>query len=124
MWRVEIPIGDPSFVERFLRYVDPDSGEWMGYRDDDGYGIFTWPGPDGERVKFRAHRVAWAIANQAQPTGVIRHGCDRPPCCRPGCLKDGTQADNIADRDDPQRRHARCAAAIAATGQQTLAFSG
>jgi hypothetical protein len=126
MWGVEIPIGDPVFVERFLSYVDAESGDWTGYRDVDGYGIFTWSGPGGARVKFRAHRVAWAIANQAQPTGVIRHGCDHPPCCRPGCLKDGTQADNIADRDDPRRRHARRTAAIAATGQQafSLAFSG
>ena len=117
---VRIPIGDPSFVERFLSYVDPVSGEWTAYRDDDGYGIFTWPGPSGQRVKFRAHRVAWAIANHSQPTGVIRHACDHPPCCRPACLSDGTQADNIADRDDPQRRTARRVAARAAAGQQVL----
>ena len=120
MLSVAIPIGDAAFVERFLTYVDPETGEWTGYRDDDGYGIFTWPGPTGQRVKFRAHRVAWAIANQAQPTGVIRHGCDHPPCCRPECLKDGTQADNIADRDHPRHRLARRAAALAAAGQQAL----
>jgi hypothetical protein len=118
MTEVRIPIGDPSFVERFLSYVDPVTGEWTGYRNADGYGIFTWPGPTGERVKFRAHRVAWAIANHTQPAGVIRHGCDRPPCCRAECLTDGTQAENIADRDDPRRRTARRIAAGAAAGQQ------
>ena len=117
---VEIPFGDPAFVARFRRFVDPVSVEWTGYRDADGYGIFTWTGPAGERVKFRAHRVAWAIANQAQPSGVIRHGCDHPPCCRPACLADGTQADNIADRDDPRRRLARRTAAAAAAGQHPL----
>src|SRR5262249_43011789 len=120
MGGVEIPIADPGFVARFWSYVDTTTGEWTGYRDDDGYGIFTWSGPAGTRVKFRAHRVAWAIVNGAQPTGVIRHLCDHPPCCRPGCLKDGTQADNIADRDDPRRRLARRTAALAAAGQHPL----
>ena len=120
MLGVKIPIGDPSFVARFLSYVDPVSGEWTAYRDEDGYGIFTWSGPAGERVKFRAHRVAWAIANHTQPTGVIRHACDRPPCCRPSCLSDGTQADNMADRDDPHRRWERRSRAMAGAGQQTL----
>lgn len=119
---MEIPLDDPAFAERFHAYVDPDSGEWTGYRDRDGYGIFTCTGPAGERVKFRAHRVAWALANHAQPTGVIRHriGCDHPPCCRPACLRDGTQADNIADRDNPARRTARRLAALAAAGQDPL----
>ena len=71
-----IPFNDPVFVARWRTYVDPTTNLWTGYRDRDGYGIFTWPGPTGERLKFRAHRVAWAIAEPA-----AADGCD-PPCDR------------------------------------------
>jgi hypothetical protein len=117
---VEIPVDDPAFIERFARFVDPATGEWTGYRDRDGYGVFTVAGKNGQRVKFRAHRVAWAIANRRQPAGVIRHTCDDPPCCRADHLLDGTQADNIADRDDPVRRSARRHRKLAAHGQLHL----
>lgn len=117
---VEIPLDDERFTARFRSYVDPDTHQWLGYCDDDGYGIFTTTGPAGERVKFRAHRVAWALANQRQPSGVIRHACDTPPCCNPGCLADGTQRQNMADRDDPSRRARRHRRKMASVGQHEL----
>ena len=120
---MEIPLDDPEFRERFLSYVDADTGEWTRYRDEDGYGIFTITGPNGERVKLRAHRVAWALANGRQPPGVVRHECDHPPCCRPACLLGGTQADNVADRDDPQRRSRRIRRQQLAAGQVELPLS-
>lgn len=54
-------------------------------------------GPSGKRVKFRAHRVAWALHHCRQPSGVIRHACDTPPCFDPECLADGTQRQNLAE---------------------------
>jgi hypothetical protein len=53
---------DPAFVPAFWSHVaDVDEHGhrcWLAGCSDDGYGIFTWPGPDGRRVKFRAHRVS------------------------------------------------------------------
>jgi hypothetical protein len=120
--RVGIPFDNPAFVTRWRTFVDPETHLWTGYHDKDGYGIFTWPGPNGERLKYRAHRVAWAIANQQQPSGVIRHAisCSTPACCNPDCLTDGTIAENLADRDDPVRRAARNERAALAHGQRRL----
>ena len=86
-----IPFDNPAFVARWRAFVDPATSLWTDRHDKDGYGIFTWTGPAGERLKFRAHRVAWAIANQRQPAGVIRHAiaCSTPACCNPDCLSDG-----------------------------------
>lgn len=117
---VEIPLDDPRFAARFMSYVDADTHRWIGYCDPDGYGIFTTTGPLGERVKFRSRRVAWALANERQPSGVIRHSCDTPPCCDPERLADGTQRQNIADRDDPARRARRHRRRMAAVGQREL----
>ena len=119
---MDVPLDDPAFRAHFLGFVDADTGEWSGYRDRDGYGIFTTTGPNGERVKLRAHRVAWALANGRQPPPVVRHDCDHPPCCRPACLRGGTQADNIADRDDPTRRSRRRRRLLMSAGQHELPF--
>ena len=119
---MDIPLDDEAMARRFWSYVDTITGQWTGYRDTDGYGIFTITGTNGRRVKLRAHRVAWALTNQTQPTGVIRHRieCSNPSCCNPDCLADGTQRQNIADRDHPLRRAARLRARLAAMGQRTL----
>ena len=120
--RMGIPFDNPAFVARWRTYVDPKTSLWIGYLDKDGYGIFTWTGPGGERLKFRAHRVAWAIKHQRQPVGVMRHAiaCSTPACCNPDCLSDGTVAENLADRDHPLRRAARSEQAALAHGQHRL----
>ena len=117
-----IPFNDPVFVARWRTFVDPTTNLWTGYRDRDGYGIFTWHGDAGVRLKFRAHRVAWAVANRQQPSGVIRHAieCSTPACCSPACLSDGTVAANVADRMNPMRRAARQEQAALAHGQHRL----
>ena len=80
-WALVRPIpDDPAFAERFWTLVgvsDRDGHRmWLGGTfSDDGYGIFTWTGPDGQRWKFRAHRVrarAHGASALPGPMGVAR----------------------------------------------------
>jgi len=71
---VDIPLENDLLRERFLSYVDEETGEWNGWRDRDGDGIFTWTGPSGERVKWRAHRVARLLVVSA-PSARARLTC-------------------------------------------------
>lgn len=70
---------------------------WTGRRDKDGYGLL-WHG----RGRYRAHRVAWEIANGSPvPEGlVVRHLCPgggNPWCCNPAHLTPGTPKQNDED---------------------------
>ena len=68
---MDIPLNDEVMARRFWSYVDTITGQWTGYHDADGYGIFTITGTNGRRVKLRAHRVAWALTHQTPPTGAM-----------------------------------------------------
>jgi hypothetical protein len=89
---------DPSDVDpsHFWARVDVagDCWTWTGSRFPDGYGQVHHDGSS-----HGAHRIAWALANQAclLPGYVVRHDCDNPPCCNPDHLRPGTVADNAAD---------------------------
>lgn len=64
-------------------------------RDRDGYAILPG-GTSGVHIK--AHRLAWALHNGADPAGmVVMHLCDNPPCVNPEHLMLGTKGDNRAD---------------------------
>lgn len=70
---------------------------YTGHRDRQGYGKVMRKAVSPYPVL--AHRYAWYLAHGPFGDGlVIRHTCDNPPCVNPDHLRDGTQADNIADR--------------------------
>jgi hypothetical protein len=105
-----IDLRTEEFARRFWRRVHMDfeakqCWPWARKPDKDGYGRLSVLMPDGTRRNTRAHRVAAAmtLANYDEAL-VVRHTCDNPICCNPWHLQMGTQADNIADRDQRQRR--------------------
>ncbi|GAC1603195.1 MAG: HNH endonuclease [Acidimicrobiales bacterium] len=69
--------------------------EWVGRRDEKGYGRVGFH----SRPSVGAHRVAWELSAGPISDGLfVLHRCDNPPCCNPSHLFLGTQADNNRDR--------------------------
>ena len=86
---------DPSaaFVTR-TRQVG-DCVEWIGRRDENGYGRIS----SGGLQNVGAHRVAWILANGGIPASLcVLHRCDNPPCVNVAHLFLGTVGDNNRDR--------------------------
>lgn len=86
------------FWSKVAKREASDCWEWIGTRDEGGYGIF-YVG----KKKNRAHR--WLLGHLrgealiGAQSGVedACHRCDNPPCCNPAHLYVGTRKRNIAD---------------------------
>lgn len=85
--------------EKFWSRVDIRGAEecwpWTGYRNERGYGVFSY----AKASAAKAHRIAYTIAKGRIPDGaLICHSCDNPSCCNPAHLWPGSNRDNNADR--------------------------
>jgi hypothetical protein len=87
--------------ERFDSRVDRTGGPgschpWTATLDDDGYGRISIGNRD-----LRAHRVELErkLGRPISPGLEALHTCDAPSCCNPAHLYEGSQTQNMADRE-------------------------
>lgn len=110
-----------SLADRFWEKVDkagsvpahqPGLGPcwlWIAATTRGGYGKLAEGAPGNGW--FLAHRVAFWLATGKLPNAEAMHRCDNPSCVKawadadgPAHIVEGTQQDNVADRD-AKRRH-------------------
>ncbi len=95
----------PNTIFDLLKQIDCEGGmyacwPWLGGKHEDGYGVLRYKGK-----KHKAHRLLYLYFIQELTTDiVVRHTCDNTACCNPLHLMPGTQADNIADMMQRNRR--------------------
>lgn len=92
-----------DIVERFEAKINKTESCWLwtAAKYVDGYGAFRLSNP---RRQERAHRVAWQLYRGEIPNGLhVLHRCDVRECVNPFHLYLGTNADNVADRQQRGR---------------------
>lgn len=100
-----------SLLERFTaKYsIDAASGcwTWVAGTNGAGYGLIR---PGGKAPRELAHRISWIlfkgpIHSDGSYHGIcVLHRCDNTLCVNPEHLFLGTNADNIRDSQNKQRR--------------------
>ena len=84
-------------AQPFWSLVDKSPGGcwlFMGRLNRDGYGVYSRDGKN-----HMAHRLAWALAGNQLPRGlVLMHKCDTPACVNTAHLSLGTHRDNQLDK--------------------------
>lgn len=91
--------------ERLAKNTKREGGclVWTGPQTHDGYGVMGI----GRNKQFRAHRVAFQLANGPIPAGLlVCHSCDKPLCVEPTHLFLGTPLDNMRDMIRKGRKRA------------------
>lgn len=103
-WFELVKLAAERFWSKVQKGTPDECWPWLESVNDDGYGRIKITAPGNTpRAQFEAsvHRVAWELTH-GRPVAegmVVRHSCDNPPCCNPAHLIEGTQADNVDDRE-------------------------
>lgn len=99
-----IPISQEDFPQEFLdkfwaRVTMLGSNEcwpWVGAVDKrSGYGLLPGVKPNGRKLNYFTHRLAYAFNKGPVPPGlIVLHSCDNPICCNPAHLSVGNDLQN------------------------------
>jgi len=99
-------------LERFMEKVEKTPGvcwQWMGYRNQDGYGHFNDHSGEGGTYKtVRAHRFAYQCFVGPIPDELtLDHLCRNPGCVNPAHLEPVTNKENILRGEGLSAKNAR-----------------
>jgi hypothetical protein len=73
---------------------------WVGSRGPNGYGMMS-----RNSKTVRVHRVSCEAYHGPIPDGMsVLHSCDNPSCINPDHLRVGTHQENVAEREERNRR--------------------
>lgn len=90
-----------SFWPRFWSKVQAGSLDecwlWNASKEPSGYGHFKLSGKEGT---VQAHRVVMLYVTGHWPERYVLHHCDVRACCNPRHLYEGTQQQNVQDRQE------------------------
>jgi|SRR5215475_4858197 len=103
-----------GFLERFWSKVDSSGGveacwPWLGWVNDNGYGMAFTRRERPQDIHTRAHRLAYELAHrEAIPEGLtIDHLCRNRRCVNPRHLEVVTRGVNVLRGETTAARHAR-----------------
>lgn len=107
-WRDRAAKNRRPIQEVFEQWFVKEDGcwEWLGAKDRDGYGAFSYAG----RTQ-KAHRMAIKLSGREIPPGMFAcHRCHNPSCVNPDHLYAGTPQQNVMDtvRAKRNRRGEQC----------------
>lgn len=86
---------EESYLSKVVKSeTENDCWNWLGQPDPNGYGGLRF-----KRKFYLAHRISFYIHNGYWSKFDILHHCDNPICSNPKHLFEGTQQDNMRDRD-------------------------
>jgi hypothetical protein len=91
---------EERFWSKVVKGSPDECWEWIGGKDDDGYGSMTIDGKTCRAARFSLSLSGVSLG----PNDLACHTCDNPPCVNPAHLFKGTQVDNMADMDRKGRR--------------------
>jgi hypothetical protein len=100
---IPLPLTDDE-IARFWSKVERGAPDvcwpWKAGRFPSGYGAFWLRGK-----LYRSSRIAFALTRGYDPgASNVLHRCDNSACNNPGCFFEGSDADNMADRDAKGRQ--------------------
>lgn len=111
--RVAIGSGEipPALESKIFFDTNSSCWYWIGYINDQGYGISSYLVGDNKRRSIRAHRILYEIHKGPIPEGlVIDHLCRNRCCVNPNHLEAVRQYVNIARTDAWEKCKAKKAA--------------
>ena len=87
-------LGDTCGCHKGLGHCWP----WLGHKNPQGYGQFSWGIGNRKTQSAPAHVKAWELVNgPMEGRHIGRHKCDNPPCARPDHVEPGTYKDKLND---------------------------
>lgn len=107
---IEIEL-NPHQIKKFWSKViiggDDECWPWTGFVNPHGYGVINlWSTSRNKYITFLSNRIAYTLGHNRQPSMCVLHTCDNAKCCNFKHLYQGTDADNVRDRESRHRRKA------------------